>query len=62
MSTPTPKLFVKVEYKQGAMGTPTTLNVSDKMTDGWEKRILLKVAHALDLDDATEVRLVGIDE
>ena len=58
MSEPT-NLYIEIIQREGSPDTSalTSINTSVEKTEGWEERLMLKIAHALGFDDATSVEI-----
>lgn len=50
-------LFVQIQVREGDNTGPQVhaVGMTDEKTEGWEHRFLMKLAHAIGLDDATSI-------
>ena len=51
------ELHVQIQFHTDSADGPTVvaIGITEEKTEGYEERLLLKLAHALDLNDATSV-------
>jgi len=51
------ELHVQIQFHKDSADGPTVVSIglTEEKTEGYEERLLLKLAHALDLNDATSV-------